>query len=122
MENFRIESKYLKLCNEFRDVIKCMTAVFYKPDYQKLLTCPLNKRLSQAFVSKHEAEPFKGSAELLKNSEKLLKHSAKLLRFPGKTKTSDESLCYNTAHTIPISHGRTTSFLLPPKYWDSCHV
>ena len=37
MENFKIESRYLKLCNEFRAVIRCMKAAFYRPDYQKLV-------------------------------------------------------------------------------------
>ena len=74
MENFEIESRYLKLCNELRAVIRCMKTAFYRPDYQNLTTCPLIKRLSQAFVSKHVAEHLKGSA-------KLLKHLAKLLRF-----------------------------------------
>ena len=65
MENFKIESRYLKLCNEFRAVIRCLKVAFYRPDYQKLLMCPLIKRLGLAFVSKHAAEPVKGSAELL---------------------------------------------------------
>ena len=33
MENFTIESRYLKLCNEFRTVIRVMKAAFYRPDY-----------------------------------------------------------------------------------------
>ena len=56
----------MKLCNEFRAVIKCMKPAFYKPDYQKLLMCPLIKRLNRAFVSKHAAEPLKLSAKLLR--------------------------------------------------------
>ena len=56
MENFKIESRYLKLCNEFRAVIRCMKAAFYRSDYQKLLICPLIKRLDQTFVSKHAAQ------------------------------------------------------------------
>ena len=59
MENFTIESRYLKLCNEFRAVIRCKKAAFYRPEYQKLLMCPLIKRLGQEFVSKHAAEPLK---------------------------------------------------------------
>ena len=74
MENFQIESKYLKLSNEFRAVITCMKAAFYIPDYQKLLMCPLIKRLGRAFVSEHMAEPLKRSVELLKHSAGLLKH------------------------------------------------
>ena len=80
MENFTIESRYLKLCNEFKTVIRFMKTVFYRPDYEKLLMCPLIKRLGRAFVSKHVTEPLKHSAELLKHLAKLLKHSAELLR------------------------------------------
>ena len=80
MENLKIESRYLKLCYEFRAFIRCMKAAFYRPDYQKFLMCPLIKRLGEAFVSKHAVEPLKCSAELLKHSGKLLKHSADLLR------------------------------------------
>ena len=64
MENFTIESRYLKLCNEFRTVIRFMKAVFYRPDYQNLLMCPLIER----------------AAESLKHSAVLLKHSVELLR------------------------------------------
>ena len=49
MENFKTESKYLKLCYEFRVVIRCMKAAFYRPDYQKILMCPLIKRLFICF-------------------------------------------------------------------------
>ena len=73
MENVKIESRYVKLCNEFRAGIKCMKAAFYRPDYQKLLMCSLIKRLGRVFVSKHVAEPFKGSADLLKHSAELLR-------------------------------------------------
>ena len=54
MENFTTESRYLKFCNEFRTVIRCMNDAFYRPDYQKLLMCPLIERFCQEFVSKHE--------------------------------------------------------------------
>ena len=73
MENVKIESRYVKLCNEFRAGIKCMKAAFYRPDYQKLLMCPLIKRLGRVFVSKHAAEPLEGSADLLKHSAELLR-------------------------------------------------
>ena len=33
MENFKIESRYLKLFNEIRAVIRRMKAAFYRPDY-----------------------------------------------------------------------------------------
>ena len=85
MENSKIESKYLKICNEFRAGIRCMKAAFYRSDYQKLLMFPLIKRFDRAFVSKHTAEPFKGSAELLK-------HSAELVRVYEKTKSPADSL------------------------------
>ena len=73
MENFTIESRYLKVCNKSRAVIRCMKAAFYRPDYQKLLLCPLIKRLSQAFASRHAAEPLKRSSELLEHSAELLR-------------------------------------------------
>ena len=98
IENFKIENSYLKLCHKFRAFIRCMKAAFYRPDYQKILMCPLIKRLGRAFVSKHAAEP--------------LKHSARLLRIYEKTKSSAECLessyaclCYGTAHAVPISPG-----------------
>ena len=47
MENFTIESRYLKLCDEFRAVIKWMKASFYRPDYQKFLMYSLIKRLGR---------------------------------------------------------------------------
>ena len=72
MKNFTIESRYLKLCNEFRAVIRCWKAAFYRPDYQKLL-CPLIKKLGRAFVLEHAAEPMKRSAEVLKYSIVLLR-------------------------------------------------
>ena len=85
---------------------------FYITDCQKLLMRPLIKRLEGAFVSKN-------AAERLKRSAKLLKHSAQLLRIQDKTESLNESfksstegfkrsstyLCYNTVHTIQISHG-----------------
>ena len=64
----------LKLCINFRAVIRCMRAAFYKPDYQKLLICPLIKRIGQSFVLKHAAKPMKGSAKLLKHWAELLIH------------------------------------------------
>ena len=96
MENFTIESSYLKLCNTFR--AGCMKAAFYRRDYQELLMCPLIKRLGRAFVSKHAAEPLKHSARLLRIYEKT-KSSAECLE------SSDACLCYGTAHAVPISHG-----------------
>ena len=59
MENLTIESRYLKLCHEFRTVIRFMKAAFYRSGYQKLLICPLFKRLGGAVVSKHAAELFR---------------------------------------------------------------
>ena len=51
------ESRYLKLCNEFRAFIRCMKAAFYRLDYPKLLMYPLIKRSGRAFVSKHTTQP-----------------------------------------------------------------
>ena len=73
MENSKIESRYLKFRNEFRAVIRRIGAAFYRPDHQKLLTCPLIKSLGQVFVSKHAADALKGSSEFLKHSAKLLR-------------------------------------------------
>ena len=72
MKNFKIESRYLKLCHEIRAFIRCIKAAFYGPHYQKFLMCPLIKRLGQAFVSKSVAEPLKRSADFLKHSVELL--------------------------------------------------
>ena len=80
MENCKIKGRYLKFCCGFRAVIRYIKAAFYRADYQKLLICPLVKRLGQAFVSKPVAEPLKHSSELLKHSVEFLKHSAELLR------------------------------------------
>ena len=73
MENVSIESIYLKLCNKFRAVIRCIKVAFYRPYYQKLLICPLIKRFDRGFVPKHAAESLKRSAELLKHSTVLLR-------------------------------------------------
>ena len=77
MENFKTESKYLKLCYEFR-ASRCMKAAFYRPDYQKFLMCPLIKRVDWAFLPKNAVESLKCSVELLKHSAELLKHLAEL--------------------------------------------
>ena len=55
MEKFKIESRYLKLCNECRAVIRCMKAPFYKSDYQKLLMCLLIQRPYRAFETPGQA-------------------------------------------------------------------
>ena len=114
MEKFTIGRIYMKLCNEFRTVIRWLKVAFYRPDYQKLLICALTKSLGREFVSKHAAEPLKHQGEILKHSAELLKHSAKLLRIWKKIKSSAECLknsaaclCYNKAHAVPISHGIT---------------
>ena len=80
MGNFAIGSRYLKLYKEFRAIIRCMKAAFYRTNYQKLLMCLLNKRLGWAFVSKQATKPLKYPAELLKHTAELLKHSAELLK------------------------------------------
>ena len=81
MENFTIESMHLKLRNEFRAVIRCTKAAFYRPDYLKLLMCQLIKRLGRAFVSKHAVSrafetlgrAFEGLREKLKLSREFEK-------------------------------------------------
>ena len=57
--------------NEFRAVIRCKRAAFYRPDYQELLMCRLTK----------------SSAE--------------------SSKSLAACLCYDTAHAVPISHGKS---------------
>ena len=52
MGNFKIESRYLMLCFEFRDFIICIKTAFDRPDFQKILRCPLIKRLGRVYVSK----------------------------------------------------------------------
>ena len=66
MDNLKIKSRYLQLCYEFRDFIKCIKAAFYRPDYQKFLLCPLIKTLGREFVSKNATEPLKREAKLLR--------------------------------------------------------
>ena len=105
MENFTIKSMYLKLRNEFRAVVRCTNAAFYKPDYEKLLMCPLNKRLGRAFVSKHAAEHLKRSTELLKQSDELLSIWEKTKSSGVCLKSMATCLCCNTANAVPISHG-----------------
>ena len=80
MENFKIESRYLKFCYELRAFIRCLRAAFYRPDYQKFLMCLLIKTFCRVFVSKHADKPLKRSAEFLKHLDKLLKHPAEILK------------------------------------------
>ena len=131
VENVKIESRYLKLCSECRAVIRCMKAAFYRPDYQKLLMCPLIRRLGREFISKHATEPLKRSAKLLKHSAELLEHSVELSRVQEKTKSLAENLessaeclksssvClyYNRTHAVPINH---RSYYRPPQF-VFCH-
>ena len=53
MENFKIESRCLKVCYEFKAFIGCMKAGFCRPDHPKFLmfkTCGRGfEMLSQAF-------------------------------------------------------------------------
>ena len=68
MEHFKIESRYLELCNKFRAIIRCMK------DYQKglsdqvikTLNVSIDQKAPPTIVSKHAAEPLKHSAELLR--------------------------------------------------------
>ena len=105
MENFTTESRYLKLCNNFRAVIRCMKAAYYRPDYQKLLMCSLIKRLGRAFVSKHAAKPLKHLAELFRIYEKTKTPAESLKSSAECLKISAACLYYNTAHAVPISQG-----------------
>ena len=59
-----------QICEAF---IRCIEAVFYKPDFQTFLMCSLIKILGWAFISKHAVEPLEHLADLLKHSGKLLK-------------------------------------------------
>ena len=43
MENFKVESRHLKSFYKFMAFIRCMKAVFYKPNNQKNLMCSLIK-------------------------------------------------------------------------------
>ena len=52
MGNFKIESRYLMLCFEFRDFIICIKIAFDRPDFQKNLMRPLINRLGRVYVSK----------------------------------------------------------------------
>ena len=73
MENFKIESTYVKLCYEFRTFIRLMKAAFYRQDYQKFLMCPLIKRLGWV-LSTRLSQTFEG----LRESEKLGREFEKL--------------------------------------------
>ena len=44
MENLKIEGRYLKLCYEFRAVIRFMKVAFYRPDYQKLFNVSVDQK------------------------------------------------------------------------------
>ena len=72
------------------------------------------KRIGRAFVSKHAAEPLKHSAKLFKHSAEHLGNWEKTETSAGSLKSSAECLknsaaclCYNTAHTVPISNGKS---------------
>ena len=90
MEDLKTESRYLKLCYEFRVFLRFMKAAFYISDFWKFRW---SKDSTKDFISKRAAELLKtlGSAEGLKGSAKCLKSSA-------------ACLCYNTAHAVPTSH------------------
>ena len=59
MEDFKTESRYLKLCYVLEAIIRYMNATFCRPDFQKFLMCPSNKRLGRAFVFKDSTKPLK---------------------------------------------------------------
>ena len=51
-ENFKIESRYLRLCYEFSSFNRCVEAAFYWPDYQNFLTFKAlweNQKLGREF-------------------------------------------------------------------------
>ena len=72
MENFKIESRCLKVCYEFKAFIGCMKAGFCRPDHPKFLMCSLVKRLGCAVVLKHVAEALKCSAKLFRHKFRLM--------------------------------------------------
>ena len=72
MVNFKIKSRHLKLCNEFRAFVRCIKAAFLLTRLSKTLNV-LIKRLGRAFVSKNAVEG-------LNRSPGLLKHLAELFR------------------------------------------
>ena len=39
MEDFKVESRYMKLCYKLTSFIRWMEAAFYRQDFQKLLMC-----------------------------------------------------------------------------------
>ena len=96
MEDLQTESRYLKLCYEFRVFLRFMKAAFYISDFWKFRW---SKDSTKDFISKRAAKLLKHSAELLKTlgSAEGLKGSAKCL------KSSAACLCYNTAHAVPTS-------------------
>ena len=103
MENFKIESRCLKVCYEFKAFIGCMKETRLS---KKNLMCSLVKRLGRAVVLKHVAEPLKCSTKLFKHLAKLLKYSADLLKNSlDILKSLAKRLCYNTAHAVLIGHG-----------------
>ena len=65
---FQVETKYQKLCYEFRAFVRCIEAPFYRPDYQKFLICPFIKILGY-----HLSEPLNRSTDLLKHSAEYLR-------------------------------------------------
>ena len=99
MENFKIESRYQKLCYGLTAFIRYLKAVFYRTDYKEFLMCPLIKTVGQAFVSKNAAEPFKRSAGPLK-------HPTEHLRVSEKTKSSVACLCCNWHMLSQLLHYR----------------
>ena len=81
-------------------VIRWMMTAFYRPNYQKLLMCPLIKWLDRAFVS---ITTFDRAFERLSRAIETL---AELLNLDEKTKSSTVCLCYNTTHAVAISHDK----------------
>ena len=73
MENFKIESRYLKLCYVFRAFIRCMEAAFSRTDYEKILGVSVDQKTLSSICFKTCDQPFKCPAKLLKHLVELLK-------------------------------------------------
>ena len=90
MENLKIESRYVKLCNEFNAVVRC------RPDYLK--------PLMWASIC------FKTCGWASETLPELFKHLAELLRIYDKTKCSAENLnssatyLCNNGHALYVHH------------------
>ena len=62
MEDFKIESRYVKLYYKYWAIIRCIQAAFTDQIFKNSYVF-----VNQKTVSKHAAEPLEQSAELLKH-------------------------------------------------------